>query len=291
MIVFPMSNSLELGKSIAKKTGAKLGKLKSELFPDGEFHMQFLDPIKDKEVVLVQSLHPNPNDTLMELYFAGRTAKELGAKKVTGVVPYLAYMRQDKRFHAGEIVSNNLMAHLLNTCLDRIITVDPHLHRVHNLAELFHIDRKKITANEAIADYIAEKFSKFDTVIIGPDIESYQWASRIAEKIKFPSSIFLKERFSSRKVKVKVMKELEWKGKKVIIVDDIISSGHTMIEAIKEIKKKKVKEIHCICVHGVFAENAFEKMKKAGAKTIISCNTIPHKSNGIDLAEMIVEQL
>ncbi|MFH1391404.1 MAG: ribose-phosphate diphosphokinase [Candidatus Diapherotrites archaeon] len=291
MIVFPMSNSPELGKSIAKKAGVKLGKLKSELFPDGEFHMQYLNEVRDREVVLVQSLHPNPNDTLMELYFAGKTAKELGAKKVTGVIPYLAYMRQDKRFHNGEVVSNHLMAHLLNISLDKIITVDPHLHRVHDLTELFHIERRKITANEAIADYISEKFSKQNTVIIGPDIESYQWASRIAEKIKFPVSIFLKERFSSRKVKVKVMKELDWKEKNIVIVDDIISSGHTMIEAIKSMRKKGAKTVHCICVHAVMAENAFEKMKKAGAKSIISCNTIPHKSNKIDLAKTIVEYL
>ncbi|MAG18105.1 MAG: phosphoribosylpyrophosphate synthetase, partial [Candidatus Diapherotrites archaeon] len=153
MIVFPMSNSLELGKSIAKKSNSKLGKLKSELFPDGEFHMQFIESVRGKTIVLVQSLSPNPNDTLMELYFAGRTAKELGAAKVIGVIPYLAYMRQDKRFNRGECVSNHLMAHLLNTSLDRVITVDPHLHRVHNLTELFHIERQKITANEDIAEY------------------------------------------------------------------------------------------------------------------------------------------
>ena len=286
-----MNNSIELGKSIARKSKSKLGKINSELFPDGEFHIRFMNEIKGKKVVLVQSLYPDPNDSLMELYFAGKTAMDLGAKKVIGVVPYLAYMRQDKRFKSGECVSNHYMAHLLNTCLDKLITVDPHLHRVHDLGELFHIEKRKITANEAIADYIDKKFSAKNTVIIGPDIESSQWAERIADKIGFDSSIFLKQRFGSRNVKVKVVKELDWKGKNVVIVDDIISSGHTMIEAVKTIRKKKAKAVHCVCVHGIFAENAFKKIRIAGAKTIISCNTITHKSNKIDLAKMITKEL
>ena len=291
MIVFPMGNSTKLGKSIAKKAKAKLGKLNSGLFPDGEFHIRFMNEIKGKEIVLVQSLHPNPNDSLIELFFAGKTAMDLGASKVTGVVPYLAYLRQDKRFKSGECVSNQYMAHLLNTSLDKLLTVDPHLHRVHDLGDLFHIERRKITANEAIEDYISKKFLEKNTVIIGPDIESSQWASKIADQIGFESSIFLKKRFGSRNVKIKVVKELDWKGKNVVIVDDIISSGHTMIEAVKTVRKRKAKAVHCICVHGIFAENAFEKIKKAGAKSIISCNTIAHKSNKIDLSKIIAKEL
>ena len=289
MIVIPMSNSIALGKSIAKKSKAKLGKLTSELFPDGEFHIRLLTEVKGKEVVLVQSLSPNPNDSLLELIFTAKTARELGAKKVTAVIPYLAYMRQDKRFKSGECVSNQYMAWLLNQSVDRILTVDPHLHRVHNLAELFHIERKKITANTAIAEYISKKFSSKNTIIIGPDIESSQWAKRIADSIEFESTIFLKERFHSRKVKVRVEKELDWKGKEVIIVDDIVSTGHTMIEAVKEIKKRKAKAVDCVCVHAVMAENAYAKLKKAGARKVLSCDSIKHKSNAIELSKVISE--
>src|SRR3989344_1883731 len=289
MLVFPLRNSREMGKSIAKAAKAKLGNLKSDNFPDGEFYIRFLDSVKGKEIILVQSMSPNPNDSLLELYWAGITAKQLGAEKVIGVAPYLAYMRQDKVFNSGEALSNHIMAHLLNTSLDKIVTVDPHLHRIRNLAELFHIERKKITANNDIANYISKKFSAKNSVIIGPDSESSQWAAVIAEKIGFESSIFEKQRHSARNVKVNVVKELAWKGKNVVIVDDIISSGHTMIEAIKTVRKKEAKSVHCICIHGIFAENAHAKMLKAGANTITSCNTIAHKSNKIDLAKTIVE--
>ena len=291
MIVFPMSNSVALGRGVARKSGAKIGKLKSELFPDGEFHMRYLTPVKGKKVVLVQGLSPNPNDTLMELTFAGKTAKDLGAKKVTAVVPYLAYMRQDKRFKSGECVSNRIMAWLLNSSVDEIITIDPHLHRVKSIKQLFTVKAKKLSANSAIAKHLKKKFSQKNTLIVGPDIESSQWAKSIADSIGFESAIFLKQRYSSRHVKIEVTKELEWKGKNVVIIDDIVSSGHTMIEAIKEIKKRKPKAIHCVCVHAIFSENAYEKMKKAGAKTIVSCNTIQHKSNKIDLAGTIAKAL
>ncbi|HLC92351.1 MAG TPA: ribose-phosphate diphosphokinase [archaeon] len=291
MIVFPMESGKKLGAAIAKKCGAKVGELKTTRFPDGEFHMQFLDDVRGADVVLVQSMQPNPNDALLQLVFAGRTAHDLGAHKVIGVVPYMAYMRQDKRFHAGECVSNRIAAHLLNQSIDKVITIDPHLHRVHDLAELFHIERKKLSANNEIANFIKKKFSARTAVIAGPDMESSQWAKTIADSIGFESAIFTKERFSSHHVKVSVTRELNWKGKEVIIVDDIVSAGHTMVEATKEIRKRKPKAVHCICVHPVFASGAFEKIKKAGVKTIVSCNTIEHKSNGIDLSGMIAKEL
>ncbi|HLC79576.1 MAG TPA: ribose-phosphate diphosphokinase [archaeon] len=291
MIIFPLQNGKKLAASIAKRSKAKLGELNIEHFPDGELHLRFEDDVRDKIVVLVGSMHPLPSEALLEVVFASKTAKELGAKKVIAAIPYIAYLRQDKRFHPGECVSNRIMAWLVNSCCDKIITVDPHLHRITNLAYLFHIERKKLTANDLIAQYIRKKFKKEKTVIAGPDIESSQWAKEIADSIGFESVIFLKQRFSSRHVKIHVTKEKEWKGKDVVIVDDIISSGHTMIEAVREIKKRKPKSVHCICVHGIFAEGAFEKLKKSGAKSIISTNSIEHKSNAIDLSGLIAKEL
>lgn len=291
MLVFPMTNSKALGKAIASKAKKEVGTLSSGLFPDGEFHIKYENDVRGREAVLVQTLHPNPNDSLLELVFAGRAAKELGARKVTGVIPYLAYMRQDRRFHAGECVSNRIMASLLGTSLDKIITVDPHLHRVRDLGELFRIERRKLSANREIAAYVKRKFSAKDSVIVGPDIESSQWAKSIADSIGFESTIFLKERLSSRHVKINVTAELTWKKKNVVIIDDIISSGHTMIEAVKEIRKRKPKSVHCICVHAIFAENAYAKLSKAGAKSINSTNSIQHSSNAIDLSSLIAKEL
>ncbi len=291
MIMFPMPNSAELGKNIARRANALVGRLEMKKFPDGESYIRFDDLPAGEHVVLVQSMHPEPNDALISIAFAARTAKELGAIKVTAVIPYLGYMRQDYRFHPGECVSNRHMAWMLNQSIDRLITVDPHLHRVKNLQDLFHIERKKLSANGQIADYIKGKFSAKNSIIAGPDGESSQWAKAIADSIGFESVVFLKERFSSRHVKVNVTRELAWKGKDVIIVDDIISSGHTMIEAIKEVRKRKPRSVHAICVHPIFAENAYGKILKAGAKSVVSTNAIGHKSNGIDLSGIIANEL
>jgi ribose-phosphate pyrophosphokinase len=290
-VVCGLSNSGGMHKSIAKKAGMNPIIIKSEKFPDNEWHLRFMKSVRGKNVWFVQSLSVQPNDALIELVFASRTAKELGAKKVNAIIPYLGYMRQDKRFKEGECVSARQMAWLLNNSIDRLITVDPHLHRIHRLNEIFKIPAKRVTANSEIAKHIGKKFSAKNTLIVGPDIESYQWARTIADSIGFESAIFLKQRSSARKVKVKVTKELEWKGKNVVIVDDIISTGHTMIEAVKEIRKRKAKAVHCICVHGILAENALEKLKKAGAKSVASCNTIPGKTNKIDVSGVIAKEI
>ena len=197
MIVFGLSNSGSLAKGISGKAKLKLGKYSCGKFPDGELHIRFLEKVRGKEVLLAQSLSPEPNDSLMELVFAARTAGELGAKKVFACIPYLAYARQDKRFHPGECFSAKEMASLLNYSIDGFITVDPHLHRIKNLKAIFKIKVIKLTSDSLIADYVKRHYSRNDTFLVGPDIESSQWAKKIADSIGFGSTIFLKERFSS----------------------------------------------------------------------------------------------
>lgn len=291
LIVFGLRNSEAVAKEISKKAKAEYGSFCCEKFPDGELHLGFAKNVRGKKVVLVQTMNPEPNDALVELIFAAETAKELGAKKVVAVVPYLAYMRQDKRFNKGECISAKEMAKLLNRCLDSLITIDPHLHRIKNLKQIFSINTVRLSADSLIADYVKKNYKKEETLLVGPDIESSQWAKKIADCIGFKSTIFLKERLNSRNVKIKVKKELEWEGKNVVIIDDIVSTGHTMIEAVKEIMKRKVKSVDCICVHAIMAENAFEKLEAAGARKIISCNTIKHRSNSIDVSSICAEAI
>ena len=145
-----------------------------------------------------------------------------------------------------------------------------------------------MSANEAIAKYIQKNIK--NAVIIGPDSESYQWAEAIAEKIHLHAIILKKKRYTSRHVSIKVKKGIDFKGKNVVIVDDIISTGHTMIEPIKQIKKLGAKKVYCIGVHGLFVENALKLLKKLGA-TVITTNTIQNPAAKIDLSEAIAKQL
>jgi ribose-phosphate pyrophosphokinase len=289
MIITSCGNSINLAKSIAKKLKCKFSPLTIGAFPDGDLYLRFNTPVKGKKVVIVQSFQPHPDMSLFDIVFAAETAKDLGAKKVILVAPYLAYMRQDKRFNAGEAVSSRVMAKMLNNSVDKLLTIDPHIHRYKSLKDIFTIPAKYVTSNMLIADYVNKHFK--NEIIIGPDWESYQWAEAIAKKINVQATVLKKERLSSRHVEVKMVKPIEIKGKNVVIVDDIISTGNTMIKAAKAATKLGAKSVSAIGVHGLFVENGYEKMRKAGFKKIVTANTIKHKTNGIDVSSLLVEEL
>ncbi len=289
ILVLGGTNSKQLAKKVARKLKARYGKLIIDRFPDGELYLRLPFNVSKQKVVLIESMHPNPDLVLIETIFAARTCKELGAKKVILVAPYLAYLRQDKRFHPCECWSNRIMAALL-TCADRILVIDPHLQRISRLSEIFRISAKSISANQILANHIKKNIK--DPVILGPDWESFQWAEKIAEKINVQSTVLRKKRYTSRSVKIKLKgKVSNLKGRNVVIIDDIISSGHTMIEVIKQAKKMGAKTITCLAVHGIFAEKAYSKMKKAGATRIITTNTIQNKASKLDVSGVVAEEL
>ncbi|HLC90762.1 MAG TPA: ribose-phosphate diphosphokinase [Candidatus Nanoarchaeia archaeon] len=289
MIVTSCGNSRTIAKKLAKKLSVPYSPLTLTSFPDGDIYLRYNTDVKGKKVIIVQSFQPLSDASLFHIIFAAEAAKNQGAKKVILVSPYLAYMRQDKAFNHGEAVSSRIMAKLLNQCIDKIITIDPHLHRYKSLRDIFTIPAKCLTANHLIAQYIGKHFK--NEVIIGPDWESYQWAEHIAKDIHVNVTVLEKTRFSSRKVKVKMMNTIPLRGKNVIIVDDIISTGHTIAEAAKQAQKLGALSITAIGVHGLFVENALDTLKKAGVSNIITTNCIEHKTNKIDVTPLLLEEL
>lgn len=289
MIITSCGNSLAIAKKVAQKLDAPFSPLTISEFPDGDIYLKFNTSVKGKKVVIINSLQPHADMSLFDLIWAAETAKDLGAKKVILVAPYLAYMRQDKRFHPGEAISSRIMAKHLNSCIDKIITIDPHLHRYKSLKDIFTVPSVCLTANQIIGQYIKKNIQ--NPVIIGPDWESYQWAEIIAHEVGCENTVLEKTRFSSRHVTSKMTKKVTIRGKNVVIVDDIISTGHTMIEAAKKARAAKAKSIIGIGVHGLFVENGLSKMKKAGFNQIITTNCIEHPTNRIDVTELLVEEL
>ncbi len=238
--------------------------------------------------MIVQSFQPHSDMSLFDIIVAAETAKDLGARKVILVAPYLAYMRQDKRFKSGEAITSRIMAKHLNICIDKIITIDPHLHRYRSLKDIFTISAKRLTANSVIADFIKKRFK--NPVIIGPDWESYQWAEYIAKMVGCESTVLEKTRFSSRRVTSKMIKPVDCAHKEAIIIDDIISTGNTMIQAAKEARKLKARKVIAIGVHGLFVEKGHERMQKY-FDSIMTTNCIEHTSNKIDVTSLLVEEL
>lgn len=288
MLIVSCSHGKHLGHSIADKLNKKHSELITDKFPDGELRIRFNTELKSKSVILVQSFYKDISNCIVEAILAAKTANELGAKKVILVAPYFPYLRQDKRFHKGEAISQNIIAGLIDKYFDEVYILDPHLHRKGKLGEIFKIKAEKLTANALIADYIKKNIK--NPVIMGPDEESYKWAKNVADMLGAESRILRKKRYSSYHVEVKLNKSIDLKNKNAIIVDDIVSTGHTILESAKILKRLGAKKVYCICVHGIFADNALKKLKKAGIN-VASTNTIQNKAAKIDVSGVIADSL
>lgn len=172
---------------------------------------------------------------------------------------------------------------------DWLITVDPHLHRYHDLSEIYSIPTKSLHAASEISAWIANNID--NPVLIGPDSESEQWVSDIANLNKLPYFILEKVRRGDYDVAVSKPDIERYKNCRPVLIDDIISTGRTMIETIKHLKSLKMKAPICIGVHAVFANDAYELLQQAGACEVITCNTISHTSNRIDLTGIFIKEI
>jgi len=287
IILFGLAGNEELTANLANNLEAEIGETTIRQFPDGETYVRILSEVKNKCVVLVATLH-QPDEKLLPIYFLSQTAKSLGAKCTCLVAPYLSYMRQDKVFNAGEGVTSNYFGKLISSFADSLITVDPHLHRRESLTEIYNIPSELVHAANAISNWIKENIE--NPVLVGPDSESEQWVSKVANNAGAPFIVLEKTRRGDRDVKVSIPKVDDYKNHTPVLVDDIISTAHTMIETVNHLKNTGLKPPVCIGVHAVFAGNAYEDLQKAGAR-VITCNTIPHESNQIDLSSLLASTI
>jgi ribose-phosphate pyrophosphokinase len=170
-----------------------------------------------------------------------------------------------------------------------LITIDPHLHRWPTLDAIYPIANQVLHATACIASWIKQHIS--DPVLIGPDIESRQWVSQIASKINAPFLILDKVRKGDQEVEVSIPQIELYRNCTPILVDDIISTAATMIDTVTHLKSLKMKPPLCIGVHPIFAGNAYNDLVESGADRIVSCNTINHPSNEIDVSELIANSL
>jgi ribose-phosphate pyrophosphokinase len=289
--LFALPDNDVLASTLAKKLGFEKGRVVSRRFPDGETYVRFEDAVADREIILFCSLN-TPDDKILPLYFLAETARDLGAKKIGLVAPYLAYMRQDIRFKEGEGVTSRYFSKFISNTFDWLVTVDPHLHRYHSLNEIYSIPNRIVHAANIIAQWIQVQIK--NPLLIGPDSESEQWVSDVAKQAQAPYIILQKIRHGDNHVDVSIPAVEKWKAHTPVLIDDIISTGHTMMETIGHLKKAKMPQPVCIGVHGIFSDNAYENLRNAGAKKIVTCNTLFHSSNAIDVTDAlaaVVKQL
>ena len=278
-------------QSLGEKLSADEGKMTLRRFPDGESYVRIESDCKNRDVVVVGTLF-KPDDKIIPLIFISETLKEFGAKSIGLVSPYLAYMRQDKRFHEGEGISSRYFSRLVSNYFDWLVTVDPHLHRYHSLNEIYSIPTQVVHAASVVSEWIHKNVK--NPLLIGPDSESEQWVADVAKRAGAPHIVLTKIRHGDRDVEVSIPEVENWKNHTPVLVDDIISTGRTMIETIRHLKNADMLPPVCVGVHGVFADNPYEKLLELGVKKIVTCNTIPHLSNSIDISTALaksVEQL
>lgn len=287
-IVFSLPGNENIAQQLSHLLQAETGEAVLRHFPDGESYVRILSDVHGKNVVLVCTLH-QPDAKLLPLYFMAKTAKELGSREVILVAPYLAYMRQDKQFHPGEGVTSRYFAELLSGTVDSLYTIDPHLHRFHHMHELYAIPAQALHAAPIVASWVKAHIRK--PILIGPDEESLQWVSEVAGLAGAPYLVLNKTRLGDREVQVTQPEMANYQAHTPVLVDDIISTARTMIETVQHLKHLTPQAPVCIGVHAVFAEGAYEALLQAGAAQVITCNTIPHASNGIQVEELLASAI
>ncbi|MBI3284636.1 MAG: ribose-phosphate pyrophosphokinase [Burkholderiales bacterium] len=287
-LLFAMPGNQDFAARLAKLLEWESGVLQQRRFPDGETYLRFLNPPGGRDVAIVCSMD-RPDSKFLALYFAAQIARELGAARVGLILPYLPYMRQDARFQEGEGITARHFAGLLSGCCDWLITVDPHLHRYHDLNEIYSVPARVVNSAPAIAGWISRHIRH--PVLIGPDAESEQWVAEVARAASCPYTVLQKIRRGDRDVAVSLPDAASLAGKTPVLVDDIASSARTMISAVSHLKAAGLAAPVCIAVHALFAGDAYAALQAAGAGRIVSCNTVTHASNAIDLCGTLASAL
>lgn len=256
-------------------------------FPDGELKIT-LPPTLPERVILFRTLD-HPNKKLVELLLAAQTARQLGARHLTLVAPYLAYMRQDIAFHPGEAVSQRIVGRFLAGLFDAVITVDPHLHRVATLQEAVPVKQATVVSGAPLlADLIAQR--RPGALLMGPDAESAQWIAQAAARHGSDYAVCRKIRHGDRDVEV-ALPEVAVNGRSVVLLDDVASTGHTVAGAARALLAAGATSVDVAVTHALFADGALQIMAAAGIGEVWSTDCIAHASNAINMAPALAEAL
>ncbi len=280
LAVIALPGAQALAERLAQETGARLLGLESRRFPDGECYLRVLDEVAGCSVIVAGQLSP-PDAGALALMFLADTLRELGARRVGLVLPYLPYMRQDARFHPGEAVTSVSFARWLSGSVDWLATVDPHLHRHKTLGEIYRIPAQVVPSAPAVAQWVKVHVPR--PVIVGPDEESLQWVEDVAARVGCPHAVLRKRRLGDHEVQIELPPLDRLAGRTPVLLDDIISSGRTLAVALRELRGAGHLPGVCIGVHGLFADDARALLQDAGAAQVVTCNTLPADGPQIDL--------
>jgi len=282
MIVVGGSSSRDLAKELSRLLGCRFVQATTTRFPDTECYTRIDSEQLDDDVVIVQNTYPDSN--LIEMFLLQDAVKKMGAKTITLVIPYFGYARQDRVFKPGEPESAKVMAKHLGMVCDRVITIDIHKETVLDHFDCPHRDLK---AASAIADQFRNKGID---LVLSPDLGAKDRAQSVGEGMGVPYDHLEKVRLSGSDVKISPAK-MDCKGKNILIVDDMISTGGTIVAAKQALKEAGAKSVSVACTHGIFVNNALERLTGNSLDAVLCCNTLENKVSHISVAGIIADAL
>lgn len=272
---------------LAQATGLQVALIERHRFPDGELCLR-LPPDLPDHVVMLRGLH-QPNEKLVELLLGARTARTLGARRLTLVAPYLGYMRQDIAFHPGEAVSQRIVGTFLAELFDAVVTVDPHLHRIARLDEAIPVAHAlALSAAPLLAELAVARCVR--PLLVGPDAESAQWVESAAAAHGLDHAVCSKQRHGDHKVEIR-LPEADFAGRAVVLIDDVASTGRTVALAAKLLFDAGAATVDLAVTHALFAADALAVVRAAGVGEVWSTDCIPHESNAVSVAPMLAAAL
>lgn len=285
-ILYALPGNDELYNAMLSAGGFDGGLLEVSRFPDGESYLRFETNPEGKHIALFASLN-DPDAKLISLLLAARTARDLGAASVGLIAPYMPYFRQDIAFRPGESVSARHIGAILSDNFSWVVTVDPHLHRLAQMADVFSIPASVASSTNAMAAWIIKNTEC--PIICGPDSESEQWVSKIAAACGAPYLVFQKTRYDAKSVEVAVAPDLDISGYTPVIIDDIISTGGTVMSLAKELARLGSQPAICCVVHALFSSDVEDRILGARVDRVITTNSISHRTNAVDISEALAE--
>jgi ribose-phosphate pyrophosphokinase len=277
--------SVHLARSISRNLNVKIIEPELKIFSDGETKLRF-PSVNNKHCIIVQSLYPPPDRHIIQLLMIIHKCKKDNASKITVIIPYMAYARQDKAFLEGEVISVAVIAQVIeNLGVDEVITVD-----IHSEVSLsyFSIKIKNVTAIPILAEYIKTNVSLDKSFIISPDTGGIARANKFAQLLNLPL-LCLKKKRDRETGCVSIDENIGMKvdGINAILVDDMISTGESIVKACEVLKKQKIGNITVLCTHAILVDNAFEKIINSGVKEIIATNSVSSICSKVDLSVIL----
>jgi ribose-phosphate pyrophosphokinase len=280
--------SQDLAKRLSKKLKADFVKSELRVFPDGESKITLSSKPKKGKIVVVQSTYPPVDTNLLQALSLVSKARQFSSNVIV-VIPYMGYARQDTEFLPGEVVTMHVIAKLLKTAgASKMIVVD-----IHSLIGLkqFKISAKNVSAVPELVQYF-KKLRLKDPLVVSPDLGGKERAKEFARRFK-TKYIALKKQRNKKTGKVKIVSSnvSDVKGRDLILVDDMISTGGSIVKATEFLKKQKCKRVYATCTHALLIGEAEKKIKKAGVTQIVSANTIPGKTSVVDVSGVIAKAI